>query len=386
MDAVSPTDPTRRFVNLNQMASSLRPGEITYYEELGVENTASSDEIRDAFRSLARLLHPDQQTDPQLRETAERQMRKLNRVHSVLSDSGRRTAYDKSLQGSRAAPIIVFSGSDGNLKRLLVRASALAAVIFGSFLLIWFMVTSNNPEVRGQDARGPSIGKTGYNGFNGDNSDVESGDQISRLRDQLRAAETERDSALEQLSRVGWKQTDPNPPPHSGGRRIAPSTGTPSETASAAATAPTDLPSATGSAPTLSESDTSANEPTFTASRFAGLWVYANANGTASPGGKSQYPPEFIQVTMTERNGALHGQYHSRYQVLDHAISPDVDFIFNGTPSGTALDCAWQGPGGARGHLTLKLLFASTVEIAWSTTELGSQQWLKNGTATLIRK
>ena len=91
-------------------------------------------------------------------------------------------------------------------------------------------------------------------------------------------------------------------------------------------------------------------------------------------------------MTVTERNGALHGQYHSRYQVLDHAISPDVDFTFNGTPSGSALNCAWQGPGGARGRLTLKLLPTSAVEVAWNATELGSQQWLINGTATLIKK
>src|ERR1700689_4525759 len=108
------------------MASQQRPGEITYYEELGVESNASADEIRDAFRALARLLHPDQQTDPQLREMAERQMRKLNRIHAVLSDSGRRSAYDESLQAPRSTPIIVFSGSDGNLRRLLIRASAAA--------------------------------------------------------------------------------------------------------------------------------------------------------------------------------------------------------------------------------------------------------------------
>jgi len=56
------------------MAASQRPGEITYYEELGVESAAPPDAIRDAFRALVRLLHPDQQTDPQLREMAERQM------------------------------------------------------------------------------------------------------------------------------------------------------------------------------------------------------------------------------------------------------------------------------------------------------------------------
>lgn len=356
------------------MAASQRPGEITYYEELGVENTASADEIRDAFRILVRLLHPDQQSDPLLKEMAERQMRKLNRIYSVLSDVSRRSAYDESLNSPRAAPVIVFSGSDGALKKLIARAGAIVAVVIGGFLLLWFAVTGNNSEVRGQEARNASAG------HGSDNTDSDAGDQVFRLRDQLRAAETERDSALEQLGRLGRKQSDPAP---SGRVRTA----RPPETAQlAAATAISELPSASGSLPVRSVIPPVANAPAVAAVQFAGLWVYSKSAGSASPGGKSQYPPEFIEVTVTERNGVLHGQYHARYQVLDHAISPDVDFVFNGTPTGSALNCVWQGPGGAKGRMTLKLLPASTVEIAWNATEPGSQQWLLNGTATLVKK
>ena len=55
---------------------------------------------------------------------AERQMRKLNRIHSVVSDPARRTAYDELLNAPRNAPIIVFSGSDAKLKMLLARGAA----------------------------------------------------------------------------------------------------------------------------------------------------------------------------------------------------------------------------------------------------------------------
>ncbi len=68
------------------MLASHRADEITFYEELGVAPDASPEEIRDAFRALVRLLHPDQQTDSQLKQIAEKQMRKLNRIYSVLSD------------------------------------------------------------------------------------------------------------------------------------------------------------------------------------------------------------------------------------------------------------------------------------------------------------
>ena len=358
------------------MASQQRPGEITYYEELGVESTASPDEIRDAFRALARLLHPDQQTDPQLRETAERQMRKLNRIHAVLSDSGRRSAYDASLAAPRNAPIIVFSGSDGNLKKLLTRAGTAFAILFATFLLIWFMATSTNPEVRGQDPRTSAVPRSGENTY------ADAGDQISRLRDQLRSAETERDSALEQLGRLGadqgLKQTDKAEPVKARGARTGSFSELPVETAL------NEVPPPAGAAPLASAAITP--DVPVKPAQFEGSWVYSKAPASASPGGNSQYPPEFIEVTLTAEKGALHGQYRSRYQVLDHAISPDVNFDFSGVPVGSALSCAWRGPGGARGRLTLKLLPASAVEIAWNATELGTQQWLVNGTATLTKK
>ncbi|HEU5021776.1 MAG TPA: J domain-containing protein [Bryobacteraceae bacterium] len=334
---------TRPFGNLNEMASSQRPGEITYYEELGVEETASPEEVRDAFRALARLLHPDQQSDPQLKQMAERQMRKLNRIYAVLSDGDRRAAYDETLHAPRhAAPIIVFSGADGNLKKLIVRLSAITGIVLGSALLIWFMATTGN-DGRMQEAHASAGRNTA--------GAVDAGDQITRLRDQLRSAEAERDSALVQLQKIGGKAA----------------------VIEARQEAPAPAPAAS-------------QESAVNFAQFAGLWFFGKGNGSASPGGKSQYPPEYIQLNVSEQDGVLHGQYHSRYQVLDHAISPDVDFTFSGTPAGNALTSAWLGPGGARGQVTMKLVSAGIVDLAWSASELGSLQWLTNGDATLIRK
>lgn len=367
----------RLFDNLNQMASPQRPGEITYYEELGVENTASADQIRDAFRALARLLHPDAQTDPQLKEMAESQMRKVNRIYAVLSDVTRRTAYDESLRSSRSAPIIVFSGSDGNLKKLFAAFGTAGIIIAGTLLLIWFAATSNNnTEVRGQEPRNASAGKAN------DNGDGDSGEQITRLREQLRTAETERDSALEQLGRFARKQTD-----DVSGSKVSSNAPAPAATEATGVTTATEMSELQSGTSAMVPAPPAATDTGHRPAQFTGLWVYSTTSGSAvSPGGKSQYPPEFIEVTMTEVNGALHGEYRSRYQVLDHAISPDVNFDFSGKPVGSSLSCAWRGPGGARGRLTLKLLPTSAVQIAWNATELGSQQWLINGTAMLVRK
>jgi hypothetical protein len=70
---------------------------MDYYEELGISRTASAEQVRHAYRQLARLMHPDQQLDESLRRLAETQMKRLNMVLAVLCDEERRRAYDLSL-------------------------------------------------------------------------------------------------------------------------------------------------------------------------------------------------------------------------------------------------------------------------------------------------
>ncbi|MDQ6626081.1 MAG: DnaJ domain-containing protein [Verrucomicrobiota bacterium] len=72
-----------------------------YYAALGVERAATSVEIRDAYRLLAKRYHPDRN-----RDSAEARLRtqELNAAYEVLRDPARRRAYDQELgETSRAA-------------------------------------------------------------------------------------------------------------------------------------------------------------------------------------------------------------------------------------------------------------------------------------------
>ena len=62
-----------------------------YYEVLGVSRTASADEIKRSYRTLARKYHPDINAE----DGAEERFKEINEAHEVLSDSDRRATYDR---------------------------------------------------------------------------------------------------------------------------------------------------------------------------------------------------------------------------------------------------------------------------------------------------
>jgi DnaJ-class molecular chaperone len=62
-----------------------------YYKILGVQKSASGDEINKAYRRLARKYHPDLNPGD---KTAEARFKEINEAHEVLSDPERRQQYD----------------------------------------------------------------------------------------------------------------------------------------------------------------------------------------------------------------------------------------------------------------------------------------------------
>src|SRR3989344_809807 len=61
---------------------------MDYYEVLGVQKSASQDEIKKAFHKLAHKYHPDKGGD-------EKKFKEINEAYQVLSDQQKRAQYDQ---------------------------------------------------------------------------------------------------------------------------------------------------------------------------------------------------------------------------------------------------------------------------------------------------
>jgi curved DNA-binding protein len=65
---------------------------IDYYKVMGVDKSATSDDIKNAYRKLARKLHPDLNPDD---KEANKKFQQLNEANEVLGDPEKRKKYDK---------------------------------------------------------------------------------------------------------------------------------------------------------------------------------------------------------------------------------------------------------------------------------------------------
>ena len=362
------------------MIASHRDGDISYYEELGLTANASPEEIRDAFRLYVRLLHPDQQLDPDLKQAAELQMRKLNRIYDVLSDPQSRKRYDETLESEFTIPLVLAAPLPW-IQRFSSKLAWSGAIVISVIGLIWLAsdnsagvpahaadaATPNPASLMAAPSQGPST--SARRGAERAASSAE----INQLRAELRAAVTERDSALRELSKLRGSPSPssiriPEPP------EIRPTVSVAELPSAPAAHAPA-LP-----VPTAARAEKPANH------QLAGFWFYVKPTLGQMNKNQALYPPEYIEATIVEDGNGLRGSLRARFEIVDRPISPDVNFTFTGTQNGAQATGPWTGGGGAKGEITLKLLSDNSVKIDWLASNLGTHPGLSSGTAILTRR
>ena len=395
-----------RFVTLKAT-----PEAMNHYDELGLTAHATPEEIKDAYRALMRLLHPDHQQDPQLQKVAERQVQKLNKAYATISDPDRRRLYDRELAegAERAKPIIIHAPPPP--ARGFVNKSSIAwMTAVGVFLalLIWMAsrpVQTNpayssganivetpirpepvQPVVIPPPVVVPTSKPTFVEATNRSNAEADA------LRLKLVQALSERDAALAEVSRLESRVALDNKALERASQR-APAT---IQVARAVESKhPNPLSAETRTEPRQPQPPA----PLTTARVIApppppdipmvfrhpmtGSWVYRKP--AEAPKNKDLFPPEFIETTITEENGQLRGTYRARYHVPNRPVSPDVNFQFAGHVNGESGSLPWNGAGGSKGEVTFKLMADHSLRVDWTASQLGTLGFYR-GTAVLVKR
>ncbi len=316
---------------------------MDHYEELGLPRSASQEEIRQAYRRVARLLHPDRCADDEGRRLADLQMKRLNGIVAVLTDPAARASYDQGLLADTKIPC-----PPARRGRFFGRLAWPVAAALLILFLAWALPHGKPP--------GPAIQPTA----------------------EPATAGTSQPEPAPRLHRTFHAPRRVAAPP-SFSPILEPPPAVPALT-DAAAPETRELPLALPPPPTPAPV---ASAPSAVADGLAGEWLYVPPVRAKSNG---LYPIEYIELRMTEESGVLRGSYRARYRVSDRAISPNVAFQFRGRAGADGGSLPWVGTAGAQGQLTLRRLASGALEVSWFADRLGAELGLVSGSATLVRK
>jgi hypothetical protein len=316
---------------------------MDYYEELGVSRTASTDEIRRAYKHLVGLLHPDRCLRGPAHALAEIQTKRLNGILSVLSHEESRAQYDRSLLDPIGQPAVPLPHQAGRAPEWFWPALGLLALVILVYLV--------SPE---RTTSSPAIVQ-----------------QAAPVQVSL--------PAVPAVKRRNPRRSEVRPEVSQAA--VAPLPGPPevplisnSESAVTEPLQPRKLPIEPVPPPAV------ASQPP----QFTGNWLLSSSVPVDHDG---LYPPEYIELHLTESSGNLRGRYKARYRVPDRAISPSVSFDFTGPANGsTEAVLHWTGPGGSRGQVSLHLNASGMLEIQWAADRIGEELGLISGRATLVRR
>ena len=340
---------------------------MDYYEELGVDRAASPDEIRQAYKQLARLLHPDHCSDEAGRRLADLQMKRLHGILGVLTDPAERERYDRSLFGPPEQRLTLVLAPAANRLRWPrqwfwpVAAAATIAVLLA--VLSFAPPADPNPAPPADPA--PAVA-----------APANPARKVAPRRLQASNPPSHNVLAVDPGQKAPPAPEPAVPPP-----AAAASEGALDETPVLPAN-PVDLPrpEIANGIPPVPVPLPSRSPP---ASGFGGVWLLPTS---AHPKSNGLYPPDYIELRLAEEDGRLHGRYTGRYRIPDQAISPVVSFEFEGKADRDRVSLPWSGSGGARGKIQLRLLTSETLEVSWVADQLSPELELISGIATLVRK
>jgi DnaJ domain len=352
---------------------------VDYYEELGVSRTASAEEIRRSYKRLARLFHPDHQSDPELRAAAEVQMRRLNEILALLTDPMERMRYDLIFDSE---PEDANPRSRWAMPRPLLRLNLKSWVWFAAGAVLACMIARWIVEPRSADRP-----ETATNAAALAASAAKAPDEVTLLD---RRIEELRRRYPPDPARAEAATTAANPITAPAPSRPAPSL---PATFPATSPAPGAAPPPSRQAVVASTIAAEAPVPAPTArperrpaparSGLPGLWRYTmTGHPSTLPG---VFAAERVEVAVTEQSGVIYGYFLGRYAVSGSSVSPDVDFRFSG-PAGTEMTkLAWAGMNGNRGEINLRPLPGDALEVVWVTTHMEHMGNLASGQITLHR-
>ena len=116
-----------------------------YYQVLGVEKGATEDEIKKAYRTLAKKYHPDLHPDD---ADAEAHFKEINEAYEVLTDADKRQKYDA----------YGFAGVDPNFSAGAAVSEASAEADSAVFrILIWAASSTASSAAEKADRRAPQV-------------------------------------------------------------------------------------------------------------------------------------------------------------------------------------------------------------------------------------
>jgi DnaJ domain len=349
---------------------------MTWYEELGLTPAARDEDIRKAHRTLSKLLHPDHQTDAAVRGAADIQMRRLNVIVDTLLDPERRRDYDESLSQRQKPEVVVkrmpFQRPAASLLVTILGALALtvAAVWFYAGDLMRFQpstaAATDPPPPQGRDTP-PTPASASKSPETHEPSGPSRPATLS-----IDPSRVQRAPLPVEMPAAAPAVPEPAPVP------------TPPPAASVTAAPQQPAPQLVEfSPPPITPNPVSSPPPA--APSFDGLWVYSPAAPKTEQSRIPLYAPEYIELHLRSLDNTISGKYAARYRVQDRAISPHVDFNFEGRQGGKN-EFEWRADDGTQGVIGLEILTPHSMQVDWRVAQFGSRIGLGAGTAVLIRK